>query len=107
MFAAEVSSILELYDTTITVVYCDTSVANVEVFERQDLPLSIHPAGGGGTSYRPPFAYVDAHTLEPACMLYLTDGECDDFPDTVPFYPVLWITNKTHYRPPFGDVVNF
>ena len=44
-FGAEASGLLEDYDTTIHVIYCDTKVQGVQSFERQDLPLKLNPPG--------------------------------------------------------------
>jgi predicted metal-dependent peptidase len=101
-FAAEVSAILEEFQTSrVTVIYCDTKVAAVEEFEAQDLPLKLTPKGGGGTDFRPPFAWVEDQGLQPVCLIYLTDGECNRFPEP-PDYPVLWV--GTHdFTAPFGD----
>lgn len=89
---------------------CDTRVASAQELSFQD---DIHkPKGGGGTCYKEPFKWVDKEGLEPACLIYLTDGECNSFPDKVPEYPVLWVlTQDSHFyknvwdNPPFGDVI--
>ncbi|MDA8163730.1 MAG: VWA-like domain-containing protein [Desulfobacteraceae bacterium] len=105
-FAAEVSAILDEYDTTVHVVYCDTMVGRVERFTRKDLPLLLHPAGGGGTDFRPPFAWVEQEEIEPACLVYLTDLHCRRYPPA-PGYPVLWVHPAKNHgaMPPFGDTV--
>lgn len=103
-FAAELSAIIEETKTTATVIYCDSKVKNVETFDPASLPLTLHPIGGGGTDFRPPFAEVDKLGLEPSCLVYLTDGECYSFPDA-PEYPVLWATiGNRFFTPPFGEV---
>lgn len=104
-FAAEASAILEEFRTTATVIYCDAAVANVEEVTSDDLPLVLHPMGGGGTDFRPAFDYVAEHDLTPSCLVYLTDLEgC--FPKSAPAYPVLWaVLGKTSYRAPWGEEV--
>jgi predicted metal-dependent peptidase len=110
-FASEISSILEEYPTTITVIYCDSRVAGHQVFERDDLPLDLQPKGGGGTDFRPPFKFAEKEGLEPVCFIYLTDMECDDYPDEPPDYPVMWVSTQEldniYYggTPPFGEVI--
>jgi len=106
-FAAEVSGILEAYDTTITVIYCDSGIkGDPEIFTRENLPLKLNAKGGGGTDFRPPFKWVADQGLAPACLIYLTDMCCSRFP-LDPGYPVLWAkigiwqTNP----PPFGEVI--
>ena len=65
--------------------------------------LTLHPKGGGGTDYRPVTAYVEEQGLNPACLVYLTDGCCDRYPEE-PWYPVLWI-GTCEFNPPFGEFV--
>lgn len=106
-FAAEITAILEDFRTSCTVIYCDTEVASVEVFGQDDLPLELHPKGGGGTDFRPPFAWVDEQRLSPSCFIYLTDMGCSRFPDTPP-YPVLWAAvgcRGKEPKVPFGELV--
>jgi len=106
-FAAEVSAILEQYDTTITILYCDTSIKEVQTVTREDLPLTLNAKGGGGTLFDAPFDWVEKNGQHPACLIYLTDGmgACTyEQPD----YPVIWAMTSSRYRrPPFGEVVSF
>jgi predicted metal-dependent peptidase len=104
-FGAEVSAILEEFDTTAHVVYCDTDVQWTETFSQRDLPLKLHPKGGGGTDFRPPFEWVEDRQMEPCCLVYLTDLECSRFPEE-PSYPVLWVVVGDYRQPvPFGEVL--
>jgi len=112
-FAGEISSILEEYnDITIQVIYCDTRVAHVEEFHSSDLPIQMKMHGGGGTDFKPPFAWVRKNLDEaPTCLLYFTDLECHSYPKD-PGYPTIWIWTKTQWtnsswksKPPFGQVV--
>ena len=106
LFCAEISSILADFDTRITVLFCDAAVREALTFSRFDLPLRLDPHGGGGTDFRPAFARVDELGLRPACLVYLTDMQCDRFP-TAPDYPVLWAAYGPvgkQETPPFGEV---
>lgn len=104
-FSSEVNSILEEYDTTLTVIYCDTKINNVEVFTKNDLPIAFNATGYGGTDFRPPFHWVEEQGISPTCLLYFTDLECWKFPEE-PNYPVLWIkTGTTNRKPPFGEII--
>jgi len=119
-FGSALSSILmEFPKIEITVLYVDTSIQMVETLTSADLPLKLKTPGGGGTSFIPPFNYVEKHKLDPKCFIYFTDMECGQFPEE-PDYPVLWIcfVGKTHLNrykqyygsstkefPPFGELV--
>ena len=103
-FAAEVNGILEEFETKATVIYCDSEIAGIEVFDRENLPIKLAPLGGGGTDFRPPFEYLEREEMEPTCLVYLTDLECGDFPPE-PGFPVLWVRiGGGGYPPPFGEV---
>lgn len=104
-FSSELSAIMEEFETEISVIYCDTKIAGVEEFRREDLPLKLNPKGGGGTSFIPPFQWVDEKAKDIACMIYFTDLCCNDFPDE-PGYPVLWIQHGDYGNDvPFGEVI--
>ena len=106
-FGAELSGLLESFETTVHVVYCDCEVKGAESFDRADLPLDLNPLGGGGTDFRPAFSWVEDQGLDPACLVYLSDLECRRFPEREPGYPVLWArVGKDGAVPPFGDVIN-
>jgi predicted metal-dependent peptidase len=104
LFAAELSAIIE--DTQperVYVVYCDAQVHGVEEFTADDLPLQLHPRGGGGTRFEPVFDWVESTGVQPDALVYLTDTY-GSFPAQAPDYPVLWATTAgTHV--PFGEVI--
>lgn len=105
-FAAEVSGILESFDTTIHVAYCDCKLTGTDCFGRVDLPLTLSPEGGGGTDYRPVFDWIEQEQMDPVCLVYLTDLECCHFPEREPEYPVLWAqVGSSKTVPPFGDAI--
>jgi predicted metal-dependent peptidase len=107
--ANEISCIQEITRNKVTVLYVDTRVADVDVFERGD-DLSLRMAGGGGTCFRPPFEWIeDEMETEPVMMIYFTDGYCNTYPNYEPDYHVVWcVTTPKKSRvfdPPFGDVI--
>jgi predicted metal-dependent peptidase len=107
-FAGEMTGILEEFDTVCHVIYCDTEIDEdaTEVFTNQDLPLTLTPTGGGGTSFIPPFEWVEENGIDLACFVYLTDLCSNRFPDETPDYPVLWgHIGSMGQTPPFGEVL--
>ncbi|WP_428559456.1 MAG: DUF2201 family putative metallopeptidase [Solidesulfovibrio sp. DCME] len=104
-FCAELSAILDVCDARLVVYFCDAAASQPVILTRNDPPLRLFPTGGGGTDYRPVFWRVEAEGLRPACLIYLTDMQCDRFPDE-PAYPVLWAAPASpRTRPPFGEVL--
>jgi predicted metal-dependent peptidase len=90
----------------IHVVYCDSEVANTQVFRPEAYPISLKqfkPAGGGGTDFRPVFDYVAKNKLKPCVLLYLTDMY-GSFPKKAPPYPVIWCATSSE-KAPFGKTL--
>ena len=75
---------------TLAVVQVDTEVQEATVYRFGDLPEELVVKGRGGTDFRPGFAWLDREGITPRCCLYLTDMECDRYPEAPPPYPVLW-----------------
>lgn len=104
-FAAELSAILEEFETSITVFTCDAWLTSQERLARWDLPLHFTAKGGGGTDFRPPFSRLEQEGILPACFIYFTDLACNCYPPE-PEYPVLWVTPVLNPSPPpFGELV--
>ena len=90
-FWAEVRAVAEeLRPHTLVVVQVDTRVQDTAVYHAGDLPEALVARGRGGTDFRPGFAWLAREGITPECCLYLTDMECDRYPETPPPYPVLW-----------------
>lgn len=102
-FGSEIKSIVQNTRPSKThVIYCDAAVNHVDEFgPNDDLKFDMH--GGGGTDFRPPFAYVAEHSITPVCFLYLTDMY-GSFPDVPPEYPVMWCATTDRVGP-FGETV--
>lgn len=79
-FCSELSSILDAYDTTLTVLFHDNRIQGETTFTRMDFPLSLTPQGGGGTDFRPVCAHIAEQNLHPTCLIWFTDLECSLFP---------------------------
>ena len=72
---------------------CDTALAEgcpwrFEAWE--ELKLPVHIQGGGGTSFRPPFEWLERADRQPDVLIYFTDAR-GTFPAVEPHYPVLWL----------------
>lgn len=88
---------------------CDAAVH--EVLDTDKEPFVSVPTerrGGGGTSFRPPFEWLEEQGIAPDLLVYLTDCY-GRYPDEAPAYPVIWVCEGEGYRderyaPPFGDL---
>jgi predicted metal-dependent peptidase len=102
-FASELSGILENFPgVTVHIIYCDASVRKTETID--ELPIELHPEGGGGTNFIPVFDHVEENGMSPTCLVYLTDM-MGTFPEDEPDYPVIWVDTYGAYEPPFGEYV--
>lgn len=94
---------------SVIVMYCDSTINHVDVFDMHD-EVELKMYGGGGTEFNPPFNYLDRNDIEPDALVYFTDGEgfvgetgltwCGE-----PDYPVFWAT--TNCKPYFLGVPEF
>ena len=93
----------------VTLLYWDTKVAGIEVYERGEtdkMISSTQPAGGGGTSPQCVSNYLKDNKIEPTVLVMLTDGYVDSWP-TDPGVPVLWLIYENESaRPPYGTVAH-
>jgi len=104
IFKAELQSIVDecLPEATI-VIMADAAVQRVDRFERGDT-LEFNVEGLGGTDFRPVFEHVDREQVNPACLIYLTDGDgC--YPDEPSDYPTLWAITSPNRQAPWGETV--
>lgn len=100
-FGSEIIDIhKEVRPTKLIVIYCDARVNHVDEFGPDDeLFFKLH--GGGGTDFRPPFAWLEERQIVPRAFAYLTDGY-GPFPDEEPSFPNIWaITSDV--VPPYGE----
>ena len=93
------------------VIYCDSTVRQVDTYELgEEVVLSEY--GGGGTAFEPPFNWCLENDIRPSCLVYFTDGygfvgrwSCLK---EVPDYPVVWATTDAEPQfvdEPFGEVI--
>jgi len=92
-FLSEVNAIKGQMRARITLHACDAALNSqgpwqFEPWEEAALPETLQ--GGGGTDFRPAFAWADRLDRQPDLLLYFTDAE-GEFPETPPAYPVLWL----------------
>lgn len=105
-FFAEMIGILDdVQPEMIYVVWCDSEVHKVDEVENSDDVVSLKPAGGGGTDFRPVFEWVEKNDVRPDALVYLTDL-LGGFPSEAPAYPVVWGDIYGRVKPPFGDLVS-
>jgi predicted metal-dependent peptidase len=103
-FAGEVQGITRTFNVSLQVIYVDAQFQSIEDID-PDEPIQLHPKGGGGTSFRPGFEYIEQAQLTPKAVVYLTDGECSRYPEA-PDYPVIWAQfSCLDFQPPFGEVI--
>lgn len=105
IFKAELQSIVDECQPEATLVMmADAAVQRVDRFERDD-PIEFNVEGLGGTDFRPVFEHVEREQLNPACLIYLTDGDgC--YPDEPSDYPTLWAITTPNRQAPWGETVN-
>jgi len=106
----ELDDLLNQYPTTLKVIYCDTDVRDTQTFTQEDRPIKLDAKGGGGTKFYPVFDFANKEEDPPACVVYLTDMECQekDFGEEPADYPVLWVnTGDRCNPPPFGEIIRF
>lgn len=103
LFEAEVRSLLEgQRPERVHVLYFDSMVQKVDTYSAGER-VNLTPLGGGGTDFRPCFAWLEEHAIMPQTLLFLTDLY-GSFPDSAPSYPVLWASTGSHHAP-FGQVI--
>ena len=108
LFWAEVREIAaELQPDSIFVLQVDAVLQDAAQYPAGELPDSITIKGRGGTDFRPGFAWLHEHGVHPNCCLYLTDMECDSYPEAAPPYPVAWVVwGGDRYREPWGERID-
>ena len=89
----------EIEPERVVLLQVDTAVRDAAEYAAGDLPEEIVVRGRGGTDFRPGFAWLEEHDVQPGVCLYLTDMESSRYPETEPQFPTLWIN---HGDPP-GD----
>ena len=84
---------------------CDAQVNSVYHLYEGDSLADNPPklGGGGGTSFVPPFEWLEERGITPACLVYFTDMYGNFPPD--PGFPVIWCST-TEKTEPFGETIH-
>ncbi len=94
----------EVRPKKVWVIYADTVVQQVDVYQGQtEIRLSTRK-GGGGTDFRPVFDYIKEQGIRPRLMIAFTDLFAT-LPERRPRYPVLWAVWGNHGKAPWGRTV--
>ena len=106
MFNGHINRIIDTCNPEVVhVVYCDYDVAGVDEYTPQDFPVTIQCKGGGGTSFKPVFDWIDNNAIEPECVVYLTDGYGDQSEFTTN-HETVWLTTGSEAFD-WGHVIKF
>ena len=107
-FFGELNGLLNSFGNyELTVIQNDYAISRVDKYD-QDNPFPEDPEkilweGGGGTSFSPPFKWIEESGETPDCFIFFTDGyeefvdsdyKEDGYKTKAPQYPVLWILTK-------------
>ncbi|MCP5463362.1 MAG: hypothetical protein H7A34_09400 [bacterium] len=103
-FVAEVNAIKGQIRARITLHACDATLVKngpwrFESWEECVLPSRFECTGG--TSFKPPFEWLEAEGKRPDLLVYFTDAK-GKFPAREPDYPVLWLI-KGREKVPWGQ----
>jgi len=103
-FIDEVDALKGQVRARVTLLPCDAKLCAGAPFVFEPWEQFCRPrdlAGGGGTSFRPVFQWIEQHGLRPDLLVYFTDAD-GDFPDREPPYPVIWLV-KGRSGVPWGQ----
>lgn len=103
LFMSEVEAILIHFPNyVIDMIVCDAKIQEYRQFLTGEA-LDIEIKGGGGTDFRPVFDLIEERLEAPSLLLYFSDTK-GSFPQSEPFYEVMWISSEES-DVPFGRVL--
>lgn len=110
IMTGEVQGVLQEFNSVnILLIHVDARYQYHEEISSDDIPLKLTPKGGGGTCFKPGFKWLDKQDRDPVGIIYMTDGECNTFPEEAPDVPVIWVLTQkprwTEWDPPFGETI--
>lgn len=105
-FLGEINAIKGQLAARITLLACDSELDKqapwvYEPWEEVSLPDRF--TGGGGTSFLPPFEWLQKQDMQPDLLIYFTDA-LGQFPEHEPAIDTLWLV-KGKNKVPFGTRV--
>jgi len=102
-FLSEVNFLMSLVQNyQIELLVCDDKIREHKTFYSGDR-LVVKLKSGGGTDFRPVFAFCEQNFDDVKLLLYFTDMQ-GIFPSTSPSYEVKWVT-KLEIQPEFGKII--
>ncbi len=110
-FWAEIQEIVtDVRPETLILLQVDAVLQDVTEYGLSELPDSIVMKGRRGTDFRPGFAWLEDNGRQPGCCIYLTDMECENYPDHEPLFPVIWVNYgpipNEYYTEPWGERID-
>lgn len=105
-FADELVALVQAFESyELWLVSCDDEIRSVTRHDA-DAPLDLRTVefrGGGWTSFKPPFEWIERERIEADVLVYLTDG-FGEAPKAPPPIPTLWVLPPGHGAPaPWGE----
>jgi predicted metal-dependent peptidase len=103
-FVSEIDALKGQVRARVTLLPCDARLCEgapfvFEPWEQFRRPQAI--PGGGGTSFRPVFEWVERQGIRPDLLIYFTDAD-GELPPREPPYPVVWLV-KGRGKVPWGE----
>lgn len=107
LFVSELNGLISSFgEYELTLIQCDAKIQSVKTYT-PDSPMpegKLKIKGGGGTDFKPVFAYVEKNLPETQILVYLTDGY-GPAPANPPDFSVLWCLDPSGKKPAtWGDV---
>jgi predicted metal-dependent peptidase len=98
---SEMDAIRKLYKVPVYLMEADYDVHRAKWVQHNESIPSLK--GGGGTSFVPVMAHLQANKPDVDLLVYFTDGYGEFGSD--PGFDVLWVINNKSVTPPYGKVI--
>lgn len=87
---------------SVTIIYADSGVQRVEVFEKGEEIDRLNIKGKGGTRVQPAITWAENLKHPVNRFIYITDMGFNDATEP-PSFPILWVASQAG-APPYGDI---